>query len=466
MTMKIKTKRFLIAVCLLLVSATLLGTASFAWFSMNTEVSVDGIEVEAYSDALFLEIANENSDTAFDVSTTLTEGKKALRLVTNRLTAREDIVKLAVTPATGRYNGTGTYYVKADSDVTDTALGDNDGKDNFILATDLEAPTATKTATLTLYKIAFVRNDPTATFSTGDATAYYAKDLKTNSYKVVDNSTLVNGESLAAYYTTATDPEAEVDGDVYDGTSTYFTYNGTNTYTAYGDLNLGTVLDGKYYTIEEKPASDPYDALVHAASYYVKNTVTGGVEYSCLGYAADANIADAPVFFWGRAYSDALGEHQNTNTLNILDDYAQTDDNPYFYWDTIYLRSAENTNPGTNLRIADVTVGGKVNELSNALRIFFVATNGKGEKVYCSYSNRTGKITLYGATELDDTTANDAILFDSILGDKGEVVTVDMYVYFDGEDVDAYTKKDAEAGLLNGQTIDVKFTIDKPDYNN
>ncbi len=46
-----KTKKFLIAVCLLLVSATLLGTASFAWFSMNTEVSVDGIEVEAYSDA-------------------------------------------------------------------------------------------------------------------------------------------------------------------------------------------------------------------------------------------------------------------------------------------------------------------------------------------------------------------------------------------------------------------------------
>ena len=462
-----RTKRFLVAVCLLLVSATLLGTASFAWFSMNTEVSVDGIEVEAYSDALFLEIANENVDNKFDVSTTLTEGKKALRLVTNRLTAREDIVKLIVTEASGNYDGTGTYYVKADSDVTDTALGDNDGKDNFILATDLEAPTATKTATLTLYKIAFVRNSASATFTDGDTTVYYAKNLTTNSFKVVDNSTLVDGESLAAYYTTATAPVAEADGAVYDGTSTYFIYNGTNTYTAYGDLNLGTVLDNKYYTIEEKDASDTYDASVHAASYYVKNTVTGGVEYSCLGYSAALDIDEYDkAFIWGRAYSDALGEHQNTNTLNILDDYAQTDANPYFYWDTIYLRSAENTNPGTNLRIADVTVGGKGNELSNALRIFFVATNGKGEKVYCSYSNRTDKITLYGATEADDTTAKDAILFDSILGDKGEVVTVDMYVYFDGEDTDAYTKKDVEAGLLNGQTIDVKFTIDKPNYNN
>ena len=57
-----KTKSLFIAICLLVVSATMLGTASFAWFSMNTEVAVDGIEVEAYSDSLFLEISKEKAD--------------------------------------------------------------------------------------------------------------------------------------------------------------------------------------------------------------------------------------------------------------------------------------------------------------------------------------------------------------------------------------------------------------------
>ena len=80
--MKIKTKRLIFALSLLLISATILGTASFAWFSMNTEVAVDGIEVEAYSDALFLEISTDGSD--YDTSVTLENAKKTLRVVTQK----------------------------------------------------------------------------------------------------------------------------------------------------------------------------------------------------------------------------------------------------------------------------------------------------------------------------------------------------------------------------------------------
>ena len=461
-----RTKRFLVAVCLLLVSATLLGTASFAWFSMNTEVSVDGIEVEAYSDALFLEIANTNSDSAFDVSTTLNEGKKALRLVTNKFTDSVTIVKIAATAATGRYgdadNAVGTvYYVKADSDVTG-------GDDNFILATDIEAPSSVDG----YYKIAFTKVEFGTAYEApedeDDAVDYYAKNLSNGTFTLVTG--LEDGDNVSGYYTAVIEEQDE--NDVYNPQYNYFTLSG-NTYTIAADLQLGSSLDG-YYTIEEvtdpveEETDDPAegeddpelvadgeeeeeeeDTVTPEPYYYVKNAVGNKYEYSCLGYSVDADLADAPAFFWGRAYSNALGQVQNGNTLNIL---GESDLPAYVYHDTVYLRSAENTNPGENLRIEEVKVGGRVNDLSAALRILFVATNGDGDVVYTTYDN-------------GNASAFNGALFDTILGNKGEVVTVDMYVYFDGEDDVAKTLKDADAGILNGQTIEVKFAINKPLYD-
>ena len=56
------------------------------------------------------------------------------------------------------------------------------------------------------------------------------------------------------------------------------------------------------------------------------------------------------------------------------------------------------------------------------------------------------------------------ILFAKLLGDEAEVVTVEMYVYFDGMDASVVTATGA-AGVLNGQSISVKFTIDEHTYN-
>ena len=463
-----KTKKFLVAVCLLLVSATLLGTASFAWFSMNTEVSVDGIEVEAYSDALFLEIANENDDAKFDVATSLTAGKQRLRLVTNGFIKDADVVKLLVTPATGRYgdvnNAVGTvYYVKADSDVTDTNDAyencSNDGVDNFIIATDLEAPTSTKG----LYKLNFVRNSAGTKFTTGDTKTYYIKDITNNAYRQVNSADLVDGEDISVYYTISGSVAMEDDNAVYDGTSNYYKRDVDGSlaiYTIVGNLKLGSSLADHYTLVDKAHDADTSTDTGVAAYYYIKNEIaTGKYEYSCLGYAITEELDEYAPIYWGRAYADDIGEVQNNagfdNTLNIIpvDLENKSYDDNYFYYDTVYLRSAENTNPGKNLKIAEVNVGGRVNELSAALRVLFVATNGKGEVVYTTYDN-------------GNAAAFNGKLFDTILGDKGEVVTVEMYVYFDGTDEVSLTKADVEAGMLNGQTIDVKFTIDKPDYNN
>ena len=57
------------ALCMLLISAVLLGTSTFAWFSMNTRVSVDNIQITAKVDSVFLQIENIDGESSNDVKT-------------------------------------------------------------------------------------------------------------------------------------------------------------------------------------------------------------------------------------------------------------------------------------------------------------------------------------------------------------------------------------------------------------
>ena len=60
-----KMKKLFPALCLLLVSATLLGTSTYAWFSMNKEVTASNMSITAKSDSVYLLISNnEDSTTA------------------------------------------------------------------------------------------------------------------------------------------------------------------------------------------------------------------------------------------------------------------------------------------------------------------------------------------------------------------------------------------------------------------
>ena len=54
-------KRLIWSALLLLVAAVMLGTSTFAWFSMNTSVAVTGMQVVAKSDNTYLLISNTNS---------------------------------------------------------------------------------------------------------------------------------------------------------------------------------------------------------------------------------------------------------------------------------------------------------------------------------------------------------------------------------------------------------------------
>ena len=54
-------KKLIPAIAMLLISIVLLSTASFAWFSMNTTVSVTGMEIKAKTDNTYLLINNSVS---------------------------------------------------------------------------------------------------------------------------------------------------------------------------------------------------------------------------------------------------------------------------------------------------------------------------------------------------------------------------------------------------------------------
>ena len=57
-------KKLIPALCMLLVAATLLGTSTYAWFSMNSTVDAKGMQIVAKSDNTYLLISSTNTTAA------------------------------------------------------------------------------------------------------------------------------------------------------------------------------------------------------------------------------------------------------------------------------------------------------------------------------------------------------------------------------------------------------------------
>lgn len=72
-----KFKKLVPAICMLLVSAVLMGTSTYAWFSMNTTVTAKGMQVTAKSDSKFLQIISTADGSAFADNTAQIEANAA-----------------------------------------------------------------------------------------------------------------------------------------------------------------------------------------------------------------------------------------------------------------------------------------------------------------------------------------------------------------------------------------------------
>ncbi len=424
-----KTKRLLLAVCLLLISATMLGTASFAWFSMNTEVAVEGIQVEAYSDSLFLEISDTGADDDFDTSVDLSSnGEKVLRLAKHGFV--DKLYNITVAAGNGNYTGSGTYYKL----VAETV----DSNKKYVLAVageDLELGTELAG----LYKDLVFTDCAVDATSDGTTTYYEAIGGK---YVVV---TKASGESVKGCCTLTT-KDAETTGN-YAGSGDFYLKGTDGSYAnVTSTLEKGTNL-ANFFTITN-PTEVDYDAA-EGEVYLKSKTVDEYSFYAKYDTATDINDVVSELYF-GRAYSDVIANGDFDDTLSIIKD-ASLDS--YRYYDTVYLRNAENTNNSKNLQV-DFTVGGVANELSNALRVLLVVSLA-GEVINTvEYNNGTDAITY----------ANGDNIIEVLLGNEQETLTVDIYVYFDGTDAVA-SNKTVPAGILNGQTVELNFTIDGVDYN-
>lgn len=106
-----KFKKLIPALCMLLVSAVMLGSTTFAWFSMNNTVTATGMTVTANSDELFLVIQYKdpaNSTQTFD---------KAATAITASSTATKALLPVAHGTVS---DGNGTVSaISAAADMTD-----------------------------------------------------------------------------------------------------------------------------------------------------------------------------------------------------------------------------------------------------------------------------------------------------------------------------------------------------------
>lgn len=70
-----KFRKLVPALCMLLISAVLLGTSTFAWFSMNTTVTATGMQVTAKTDHTYLLISDTNDKDALQTDPTADDRK-------------------------------------------------------------------------------------------------------------------------------------------------------------------------------------------------------------------------------------------------------------------------------------------------------------------------------------------------------------------------------------------------------
>lgn len=97
-----KFKKIIPALCMLLISAVLMGTSTYAWFSMNTTVKATGMEVKAKSQSEFLQIINEvgefsdetaqSTANAKNPSNTIKPVAAVKEITTNAITALDDTI--------------------------------------------------------------------------------------------------------------------------------------------------------------------------------------------------------------------------------------------------------------------------------------------------------------------------------------------------------------------------------------
>ena len=129
-----KFRKVIPALCMLLISAVLMSTSTFAWFSMNKKVTATGMQITAKSDSTYLLISSTNNtvdairaenEGAGNITTALTIAAEAAKVYPSAHETTSDIATLA-TPSNWYYEIAASADASTAASDTKTALTEAD----------------------------------------------------------------------------------------------------------------------------------------------------------------------------------------------------------------------------------------------------------------------------------------------------------------------------------------------------
>ena len=121
-----KFKRLIPALCMLLVSAVLMGTSTFAWFSMNREVSANNLSITAQADNPYLLISTTQNGTFAKTADENVAAAEALKLVTPTNLTGDSKFTNAASVTWGTTTSTDPAEVQAENALTTVEAADLD----------------------------------------------------------------------------------------------------------------------------------------------------------------------------------------------------------------------------------------------------------------------------------------------------------------------------------------------------
>jgi len=110
---------------------------------------------------------------------------------------------------------------------------------------------------------------------------------------------------------------------------------------------------------------------------------------------------------------------------------------------------------GNNLKITDVKINKGTNTIGNAVRLLFVV--GDKYEIYEPAATGEDAVVTTATKVTGGTKFTDQVIDDAIAANSKEIVTVKVYMFFDGTDDDAYTNN---ASDLSGVSASFAFEID------
>ena len=178
--------------------------------------------------------------------------------------------------------------------------------------------------------------------------------------------------------------------------------------------------------------------------YYKSERTDGGIDYVCVGSFSEGEILSGRRY-WGYAIADTEQSAEEEKMLNIVSIDLPAEG--YALKRQVYLRAAGGSLDLRDLKVESVKVKGLRNYLTDAMQIMFVAKSSFGGEELVFFYDHAHPELFHGE------------LFDYMLGDRAETISVDIYIFFDGTHANAYS----ENSVMSNHSVEICFTVDNQD---